>query len=153
MDGGRDPAAASLSPAAGRLVGLAVLCLAGLLWFGLIPAQIEFYDQGFMRPQTLPLICAGGIGICGALLVLFPGGQMGRSDPREVLRGAGVLALCSLAVWAMGYWGFLIVAPVLALILALGLGERRLFWLAIATLALPLAIWLVVEPLLGRALP
>jgi len=146
--GGRSPAA--LLPA--RVVGLGVVAFAAALWFWLIPWQVETAGSGFVRPRTLPQICAVGIGLCGLLLLAFPGGAP-EVNLRQNLRGTFVLAVCGMTVWVMGHWGFLATTPVLALVLAAALGERRLPWLLATVVVLPLTIWLVVEPLLGRTLP
>ena len=62
-------------------------------------------------------------------------------------------ALAAAALWAMGRWGFIWTAPVLAALLVATLRERRPVWIAATVLAVPLGIWLAVEQLLGRTLP
>jgi len=135
-----------------RLVGAAVLAGALALWFWLIPWQVDAADTGFMRPQTLPQTCAAGLGIGGLLLIAFPAGAT-RFDARRTLKSACLLGAALITVWTMAHLGFLWAAPLLSAILALSLRERRWPWLAATAIGLPLAIWLIVEPLLGRSLP
>ena len=53
----------------------------------------------------------------------------------------------------MSWFGFVYVAPVLALIIMLMIGERRPFWLIAGVAAMPAAIWVLVAVVLERALP
>ena len=93
-----------------------------------------------------------GLGAAGLLVMLFPGGATDIA-PRRHLKAAGLLALAAAALWAMGRWGFIWTAPVLAALLVATLRERRPVWIAATVLAVPLGIWLAVEQLLGRTLP
>ncbi len=62
-------------------------------------------------------------------------------------------ALSAGALWAMGRYGFLAVAPILAACLVAMIGGRRWPWIAASVLGAPAIIWLVVPVLLGRPLP
>jgi putative tricarboxylic transport membrane protein len=138
---------------ADRAAGAAVVAFALLLWFAAVPDQIDAVDYGWMRPQTLPRICTAALGLFGALLILRPGRGGIAVDIGELARLATLLATMAAAVWAIGQWNFLSVAPVLAGGLALLLGERRWSWVLAAACGAPAAIWLVVSVLLQRPLP
>ena len=138
--------------AANRLAGLAVAGFAALLWFVVIPAEVDSAGYGWMRPRTLPLVCAGALGLFGLLLAAFPGGKVDLA-PRRSLRVAGLFALSAAALWAMGQWGFPVTAPALAAALALFLRETRWPWIVAAVACVPATIWLIVTVVLGRNLP
>ncbi|MDF0603439.1 tripartite tricarboxylate transporter TctB family protein [Psychromarinibacter sp. C21-152] len=135
-----------------RGAGFAVLAFAAVLWVWIIPWQVDASGTGWMRPRTLPLICAAGLGIGGALLAVVPAG-LTDLRPRAHLKAAGLLVIAAVAVWAMARWGFLWVAPVLAAALVAILRERRPLWIAATVIGVPGAIWLAVVELLGRSLP
>ena len=117
-----------------------------------VPAQVDAASYGWMRPRTLPLICAAGLGLGGLALALFPGGVTDIAPGRH-LRAAAILGLTALALWAMSAWGFPIAAAGLAIVLVAWLGERRLGWIAATVAGVPLFIWLAIEQILGRNLP
>ena len=48
--------------------------------------------------------------------------------------------------------GFEVGAPILALGLMLGIGERRIRWLIVGALVVPLGVWLLAEQVLNRNL-
>jgi putative tricarboxylic transport membrane protein len=137
---------------AARLAGLAVAGFGAALWLWIIPWQVDAVDYGWMRPRTLPTICAVGLLVAGLALAAFPAGATDLS-PRRSLKAAALLALMGVAVWAMDRWGFLVAAPFLAAILVAILRERRWPWILAAIAAVPGLIWLAVVPLLGRGLP
>jgi putative tricarboxylic transport membrane protein len=136
-----------------RIAGGAVVAFALLLWFVAIPDQIDAVDYGWMRPRTLPVICTAALGLLGALLILRPGRGRIVVDVGQSARLATLLAMLAAALWAIGQWGFLVVAPILAGGLALLLDKRRWPWLLAAAGGAPAAIWLVVSVLLQRPLP
>ncbi len=135
-----------------RITGLAVAGFAAAMWVWIIPWQVDSASYGWMRPRTLPSICVAGLGAAGLLLVMFPGGATDIA-PRKHLKAAGLLVLAAAALWAMGRWGFVWTAPVLAAALVVALRERRPVWIAATVITVPLGIWLAVEQLLGRNLP
>lgn len=134
-----------------RLAGAFLLILGGLLLLIIIPWQVETVDYGWLRPRTMPSLLAGLLALCGLLLVLRPGTQPPRSAnwPRAALY-AGLL-IAGLAL--ISRYGFLWVAPPLALALMWLAGERRWIWLAAGTMGTPAMIWLCVAILLERPLP
>ena len=138
--------------AANRIAGLVVTAFALVLWFLVIPDQVDKADYGWMRPRTLPMICAVSLGLLGLILAVFPHGAVDLS-PRKSARVAVLALISAIAVWSMGRFGFVIVAPILAAVLLVYLNERRWpCWLG-AVVGVPVVIWVVVTQLLGRGLP
>lgn len=135
-----------------RAVGAACLVFALLLWFVLVPWQVETVGYGWLKPRTLPRILAVAIGLGGLALLLRP-------DPAPEMRPAawgraalfGAVLVAGLA--GMAWAGFALAAPVMALAVMLLAGERRPLWLALGVAAMPAAIWLCVAVLLERPLP
>lgn len=123
-----------------------------LLYFVLIPSQVEPQQTGWILPDTVPNALAMIIAACGGLLVVFPSGQR-VPDSFEFLSGLGFLTLITAGVYVISLVGFMIAAPFIALAIMLAVGERRPIWLAAGALATPGVIWFVVSFLLGRPLP
>jgi putative tricarboxylic transport membrane protein len=131
---------------------VAVAVFAAVLWLWIIPWQVEAVDVGWMRPRTLPMICAGGLLVAGLALAAFPAGATDLA-PRRSLKAAALLGLLFVMVWVMDRWGFGIAAPLLAAALVAVLREHRWPWILAAVAGVPGLIWLAVVPLLGRGLP
>lgn len=136
-----------------RLIGAVVVVFALIIWFFVIPAQVDSASYGGMRPRTLPMTATALMGGFGALLVIFPAARKPSISWALTLRVLGVISLTAIAVFAMAQWGFLAVAPMLALILTLLVGERRPAWIAAAVVGAPFVIWSIVSVLLVRPLP
>ena len=137
---------------ANRLSGLADAVFGLALLLFVIPANTETVDYGWMRPRTIPDLCAVLLVLLGLLHAAMPRGSV-RFERREAIRFILFAAVAVLTVWLMGQFGFLPVAPPAALVVMLLIGERRPFWLAMGALALPALIWVVVIYLLERSLP
>ncbi|NSY40385.1 tripartite tricarboxylate transporter TctB family protein [Leisingera sp. ANG59] len=129
----------------------------GILAFGLtflflvMPQQVETVSYGRVVPSTLPGALLWIITIAAAVQMVT------LKDDADfntvvVIRAVGLLALMVAAVWSMDRLYFEYVAPVLALILMLFMGERRWYWLLLGGVAIPLGIWLLVERILDRTL-
>ena len=71
---------------------------------------------------------------------------------RQLLRRLGIVLLLVVALAAMSQFGFMLVAPALALALMWLSGERRWRWYAIGAGLVPAAIWVFVVQILGRQL-
>lgn len=137
-----------------RLSGIVVILFGAVLYWAIVPWQVETADYGWLRPRTLPRILAVILMLAGAWQVL------GASTPPDARAGAvpwargalfAAVLIASLAL--MAQVGFLVVAPVMALTIMLLTGERRPLWLGLGTLGAPAAIWLGVAVLLERPLP
>lgn len=137
---------------ANRISGLAVALFGLVLITWIIPANTETVERGWMRPQTIPDTCAVLLIALGVIHAVFPTGKV-IMRPKETLRAIGYAIVALLALWAMDRFGFLIAAPVFALVIMLLVGEKRPVWLAAGAVALPITIWVTVVVLLGRTLP
>lgn len=137
---------------ADRIAALIVVTLGLVLLFVIFPIAIEDIEDGSIRPDVLPNTLAGFLAACGILLALKPGEPTTR-DPRELMMVLLYLAIMALGLFAMSHFGFVIVAPFLALTIMMLFGERRLGWLALGCLGMPAAIWFLVAHVLERPLP
>ena len=137
---------------ADRIAALIVVTLGLVLLFVIFPIAIEDIDDGSIRPDVLPNTLAGFLAACGILLALKPGEPTTR-DPRELMVVLLYLAVMALGLFAMSRFGFVIVAPFLALAIMLLFGERRPGWLALGCAGMPAMIWLLVVQILERPLP
>ncbi|MGB7302132.1 MAG: tripartite tricarboxylate transporter TctB family protein [Burkholderiaceae bacterium] len=139
-----------------RLVGLFFCALALLLVFVIVPSQTEVVDSGWMRPQTVPILMATIIGLCGLALVVMPGNALtppAATDwPAFGRAGAYLLGLLA-SLWLIGRVGFAWASPAIALAIMLSMGERRTLWLFLGAAAMPMLIWLAIVGLLDRPLP
>ena len=140
-----------MSPQTDRLVGLILAILGLLLLFVVFPIAIEDIEGGSIQPNTLPNALAGLLAVCGLILALRPG-QLSKREPQELMMVAIYLAIIAVGLFVMSRFGFVIVAPFLALAIMLLFGERRPFWLALGSLGMPAAIWFLVAQVLERSL-
>jgi putative tricarboxylic transport membrane protein len=122
------------------------------LYFLVIPDQVETVGGGNIAPSTLPNINSLIIAACGALLVLKPTAHQLR-DPRQIALTGLYVAILAAGIYAMSWFGFEYVAPVLAAAIMWLIGERRPGWLVGGVVVMPLIIWFIVTYALGRALP
>lgn len=136
-----------------RIAGAVVMGFAVLLWFVVIPDQVDHVDYGWMRPRTLPGICTALIGGLGFLLLVFPKSVSNRMPRKDIARLSALVALVIAALWAISQVGFLIVAPIVAAVLVALLRENRWPWILASVAGAPLVIWLIVAVLLQRPLP
>ena len=135
-----------------RMSGLAAAAFGIILLVWIIPWHTEAADYGWLRPATLPNVTAITIVIASIIHVLFPTGKA-EFDVRPAMR-AGLFFVISLAgLFMMRHLGFLIAAPLLAMVLMLMVGERRPLWLFAGVVMIPLGIWSSIELLLKRPLP
>lgn len=141
-----------LSTIANRLPGVIVAAGGMLLVLYIVPNHTESVDYGWMRPQTLPLICGVVLVLLGALNALLPV-ELARVSTREAARAVAFAILTAAALIVMARLGYLAGAAALALVVMLAVGERRPVWLALGTVGAPAAIWTIAVPLLDRTLP
>lgn len=122
------------------------------MYFLVIPAYVEPVDGGNLAPASMPNAVSLVFATCGALLMFRPTGR--RLPAKRHFTTAGTYAaVLAAATCTMAVFGFAFVAPVLALLLMLMAGERRLPWIAVGVVAMPGAVWFFVTQLLDRALP
>lgn len=135
-----------------RLSGLFFVLFGLMLFFYLIPTQIETVDYGAIRPKTMPQILAVILGLAGAILMVKPADG---TDLQQIPWGKSLLiiSVLVLGLWLIGQFGFVYLASPLALTLMLIMGERRPIWIGIGALGMPALIWFAVTILLERPLP
>jgi len=135
-----------------RLTGLVFVAVAVLLFWVIIPWQTETVEQGWLTPDLLPSVMAVVIGVCGVALAVLPG-TMPDFPLVPVLIAGNYATILFAGLILMSTVGFLWSAPVLALVIMLVMGERRILWLALGAAGMPAAIWYCVVILLERPLP
>lgn len=135
-----------------RISGVLFIVFGLLVYFVIIPWQVEIVDYGALRPKTLPQILATVITLCG-LALLVSGGRRDVAADTPWLRPAAFAAVLAGGLYAISWFGFLWVAPALSAVLMLMMRERRPLWLTGGILAMPAAIWFFIAFLLERPLP
>lgn len=141
-----------MSATADRLSGAFFLIFGLAMYFAIIPAYVEQIDGRKLAPDTMPNAVAILIAVCGGLLILKPTTHHA-PDLRHFTIATTFIVLLAFGIYAISWVGFEFVAPPLALVIMLLIGERRAFWLLMGTLVMPAAIWLLVTQVLERALP
>ncbi len=137
---------------ADRASGVFFLLFGLAMYFAVNPNYIEAVESGNIAPRTLPDTVSIIIAICGAVLVIKPTDQRVR-NPVLMAKTGFYIVLLSVGIYAMSWFGFEYVAPLLAFAIMWFIGERRPFWLGLGVVGMPLLIWYLVTQLLGRALP
>jgi len=135
-----------------RLCGLFFVLFGLMLFFYLIPTQIETVDYGAIRPKTMPQILAVIIGVFGFILMVKPA-DGSNLQPMPWGRSSLIVAVLSGGLWLISLFGFIFMAPFLALVLMVIMGERRPLWLGLGVVGMPALIWFAVTILLERPLP
>ena len=134
-----------------RMSGLAAAAFGIILLFWIIPRHTEPVDYGWLRPATLPNVTAIVIIISGIIHALFPSGKA-ELDVQPAIRAGLFFGISLVGLFAMHHLGFLIAAPLLAMVHMLMVGERRPIWLFAGVVMIPLGIWSSIELLLKRPL-
>ena len=122
-----------------------------LIYF-IFPVEIESLDYGWVRPQTLPNICAFLLIIFGIVQFIFPKGKV-VLEFEQILWSGVFVSVAFIAVFGFHKFGFIYTAPIFALSMMLLIGEKRILWLLLGVFLIPFLILLTVEQLLGRLLP
>lgn len=135
-----------------RISGLFFMALGLAMYFWINPTYIETVEGGNLSPDTLPNIISIILAISGAFVLIKPTNHRIR-DPALMAKTGLYVALLTTGLWAMSWFGFEYVAPVLALAIIWLIGERRPLWIALGVVVMPAIIWFLVTQLLGRALP
>ena len=131
----------------------AVLTLAMLIFYFLImPNEVDQIEDARIVPTTVPSIAIWTIIIAGAFQ-FFSDKVSLELKPQLCLRAIVCTVFIIASVATMERFGFEFGAPILALGVMLGIGERRLHWILLGTLLIPISVWLLVEHVLGRTLP
>ena len=137
---------------ADRVSGAFFLLFGLAMYFYVNPIYIESVDEGNIAPDSLPNIVAIVIAVCGALLLFKPTAQQVR-NPRSMAKAGIYVAILAASIYAMSWVGFVYVAPVLAFVIMLLIGERRPLWILLGAVGMPALIWFLVIHALGRSLP
>lgn len=135
-----------------RFCGLFFLLFGLVLFFYLIPTQVETVDYGAIRPKTMPQILTVIIGFFGIVLMVKPSDGTDL-QPMPWIKVGTIIAILATGLWLVAQFGFAFVAPPLAFVLMLVTGERRPLWLGLGAAGIPALIWFAVTILLERSLP
>lgn len=141
-----------MSTSADRLTGAFFLLFGLAMVSFVIPEYVENAEGGNLSPRTMPTVVAWIIAVCGGALVIKPTTHQA-PDLRFFAKAFAYVVVLAAAIYAMSLVGFLYVAPVLALVIMLMIGERRPVWLGIGVVLMPALIWFLVTQLLERGLP
>ena len=137
-----------------RISTLAVLLFGLVLYFFIIPTQVEQINYGWVKPSTVPNALA--IMICAvAIIQLFTAAEIIDETPtlQQLIYAFLFFAGVGVCTYLMPIVGFLPMAVIMAVALMFAVGERRWLWIAIGGVLLPSFIWYATEMLLGRPLP
>ncbi len=137
---------------ADRISGIFFLLFGLAMYLYVNPNYIEATEGGNISPNTVPNIVSIVMAVCGGLLALKPTNHRAHSSRSMAITGFYV-ALLTVGLYAMSWFGFEYVAPVLALAIMWAIGERRPLWLGLGVVVVPAVIWFLVTQILGRALP
>ena len=85
--------------------------------------------------------------------LLWKPNPVNKTALQNLPQAALIVAIILSGVTLMSWWGFMIAAPALALMLVWQMGERRPLWAGLTVVLVPLLIWLLVVFLLDRVLP
>ncbi|MBU2980752.1 tripartite tricarboxylate transporter TctB family protein [Lentibacter algarum] len=140
-----------------RLTGAFFVLFGVILWFWIIPTQVDAVDYGWVKPRTVPLALAALLAFCGAALIFAPSSEIlpetHNNHKNHWLRAALFAGLLVVGLALMKAFGFMLTAPPLAFALMWLAHERRPLWLLLGAVAVPAFIWLTVAQLLERPLP
>ena len=135
-----------------RLSASFFIFLGSTLIFFIFPIEIEKLDYGWVRPQTLPNICAFLLIIFGIAQLIFPKGKV-ILDFNQILWSCTFVIVAFISIFGFHNFGFIYTAPIFSLIIMLLISEKRVLWLFLGVLLIPFLIWMTVEQVLGRLLP
>ena len=137
---------------ADRLSGLFFLLLGLAMYFVIIPIFVEDAQGGNIAPDTMPNYVSIIMALAGAILIVKPS-DLRLQEPVIFIRAGMLVAILITAIIAMSYLGYIYIAPILALLVMLIIGEKRPTWLLGGCVIAPAAIWFLVTQLLDRSLP
>ncbi|NKB77939.1 MAG: hypothetical protein GKR96_13125 [Gammaproteobacteria bacterium] len=135
-----------------RITGLLIAIFGITLYWFIIPNYVDSSQSSWLRPDTIPNATCLVTIFCGLVLVIKPSSHKLHAFS-TICRAGLFFMLLAVGLYVMSLVGFVYVAPILALSLMLTIGERRLFWLTIGSVAIPFTIWLLVVRVLERSLP
>lgn len=141
-----------MTSTADRASGIFFLLFGLAMYFYINPTFIESIEGSVLSPDAMPNFLAIVLAVCGAVLVIKPTAEQMR-DPVSMAKTGLYVGVLVAGIYAMSWFGFEYVAPILALAIMWLVGERRPAWLALGVVGMPLLIWYLVTQVLERALP
>lgn len=133
--------------------GVAVALCGGFLLTFLIPNYVTAIPGDLRDPSLFPRLAAWMLVGLGFLQILFPGRASRLPTKGEILRGALVVCALILSTFAMPRFGFIPVMIALMTFTTLLMMERRILWLVVVILGVPIGAWLLFDVLFGRPMP
>lgn len=125
------------------------------IWLLLIGIPINVIELGdeVPSPRLFPQIGAWIFVVGGFAQILFVKGNTRLPELRQFARYVLVSCLLLLMVLLMENFGYIVGAMALMAALMVVVFERRLLWVSIAVIAVPITVWLLFEKVLERPLP
>jgi len=122
-----------------------------LLW--VIPNQVAMRPGEFRDPALFPTVCAWLL--IGLGLAHFVSRDRAFSWPplRDLGRLIIILGAMLVAVWAQRYVGYILSSVAMVALLVTMMGERRIHWLVLSILGLPIGVWALFEFIFQHQLP
>lgn len=136
-----------------RVLGGIVVLFGGLLLAWWIPANVTATGTLFPNPALFPKIAAWLFIILGFAQMVFVRTETPATTGPQLLLFAAAAAATLAAMLLIDRTGYLVAAIGLMAATCAITGERRPLWTAGVVVALPVAIWLLFEQVLGRPLP
>ncbi|WP_269584073.1 tripartite tricarboxylate transporter TctB family protein [Roseibium sp. Sym1] len=136
-----------------RILGGAVAGFGVFLLLYLIPNYVTSMPGELRDPSLFPRIAAWMILVLGAIQVFLPGPNGRLPSLGEVGRAALVVVALTLVTLALPRIGIIAGGIVLMAFSAALMFEKRLLWLAVTVLFVPVCVWGLFEVLFGRPLP
>ncbi len=136
-----------------RVLGGVVCAFGVLLLTYLIPQYVTGEPTAGADPKLFPQIAGWLFVVLGAVQMLFVASDKTLPSLREVVRLTLFVGAMVVATLLMPVVGFLPYAIGLMAVVIWQVYERRVMWVAVSVIAVPLCTWLLFEQVLGRPLP
>ena len=130
--------------ALGELIVVGGASLAMIFW--IIPAQTTSGGELGLSPQLVPTVCSAAIGLLTLLrfiatLIATPAPEPG--DDAPIHYALTMIAATAAGIAAIAYLGWAIGGAILALLVLLVLGERRLLMLSLLPVLVAVLLFLI----------
>lgn len=130
--------------AIGELIVVGGASLAMIFW--IIPAQTTSGGELGLSPQLVPTVCSAAIGLLTLLrfiatLIATPAPEPG--DDAPIHYALTMIAATAAGIAAIAYLGWAIGGAILALLVLLVLGERRLLMLSLLPVLVAVLLFLI----------
>ncbi|MDS1136145.1 hypothetical protein [Nitratireductor indicus] len=130
--------------ALGELIVVGGASLAMIFW--IIPAQTSSGGELGLSPQLVPTVCSAAIGLLTlfrfiATLISTPAPEPG--DDAPIHYALTMIAATAAGIAAIAYLGWAIGGAILALLVLLVLGERRLLMLSLLPVLVAVLLFLI----------